>query len=171
MVVRNFALVLAAALILSQVPALLKDRSGPEDLSEPATTASVVAAAGAPARAVVLPADSNGHFRASFRLNGKMIDGLVDTGASFVALNETTARKLGYGGNSLDFRYAVSTANGPSEAAHVVLAAVEIGGVRVRDVDAYVLKDRSLATTLIGVSFLRRLKSYAVDQKGMTLVE
>lgn len=173
MIVRNFILVLAAAAVLAQVPAWLKKGSSAEDRHSAAALVAADAdpAPGAAPRSVVLPADSAGHFRARFQLNGKPVDGLVDTGASFVALNESTARSLGFSGNRLDFRYAISTANGPSEAAHVVLNAVEIGGVRVRNVDAYVLKDRSLATTLIGVSFLRRLTSYSVDSEGMTLVQ
>ena len=76
---------------------------------------------------------------------------------------------MGFGANSLDFRYTANTANGQTEAAHVVLDRVEIGSVRVRDVDAFVLRDRALSDTLVGVSFLSKLKSYQVKGNSLTL--
>jgi aspartyl protease family protein len=104
-------------------------------------------------------------------MNGKAVDGLVDTGASLVAINESTARKLGFGANGLDFRYTVNTANGGTEAAHVVLDRIEIGGVRVKDVDAFVLRDKALASTLVGMSFLKKLKSFQVEGGNLKLIQ
>ncbi len=67
---------------------------------------------------------------APFRINGKTVDAMIDTGASTVAINETTARRLGFGGNDLNFKYKVNTANGDTLAAVVTLDRVEVGGVR-----------------------------------------
>lgn len=110
-----------------------------------------------------IKANPSGHFVATFQVNGRSINGLIDTGATFVALNETMARKLGVSRSDLDYRYAVSTANGMTQAAHVTLDRIEIGAVRVRNVEAYVLKDNSLTGMLIGMSFLNRLASYKVE--------
>ena len=96
-------------------------------------------------------------------MNGRSVSGLIDTGATFVALNETTARSLGVSRSDLDYRYAVTTANGMTQAAHITLDRMEIGGVRVRDVEAFVLKDKSLTGMLVGMSFLNRLASYKVE--------
>lgn len=110
-----------------------------------------------------IKASPSGHFIAHFRVNGRDVEGLVDTGATFVALNETTARRLGISRSDLDFRYAVTTANGTTEAAHVNLDRVEFGSIRVHDVEAFVLKDQSLSGMLVGMSFLKKLKSYKVE--------
>lgn len=110
-----------------------------------------------------IKANQSGHFVATFQVNGRSVSGLIDTGATFVALNETMARQLGVSRSDLDYRYAVTTANGMTRAAHITLDRIEIGNVRVRNVEAYVLKDNSLTGMLIGMSFLNRLASYKVE--------
>ncbi|MBO9192598.1 TIGR02281 family clan AA aspartic protease [Rhizobium sp. 16-449-1b] len=116
-----------------------------------------------------LQADQQGHYTGDFRINGKSVSGLIDTGATYVALNETMARRLGYTANQLDFRYSVNTANGQTKAAHIMLDRVEIGGIRVRDVEAFVLKDEALSSTLVGMSFLKKLASYAVADGSLSM--
>lgn len=112
---------------------------------------------------VSITAGAGGHFMASFRINGREVQGLVDTGATFVALNEDTARQVGVSRSDLDYRYAVTTANGTTQAAHITINRMDIGQVTVRDVDAFVLKDKSLSGMLVGMSFMSRLKSYKVQ--------
>jgi aspartyl protease family protein len=94
---------------------------------------------------------------------------MVDTGASLVAINETTARRIGVSIASLDFKYPISTANGETRAAHIRLQRVEIGSVRVEDVDAFVLRDKALSGTLIGMSFLKRLGAYSAEGDRLRL--
>lgn len=125
----------------------------------------------APAKAgFTLKADAAGHFQSRFRLNGKAIEGMIDTGATFVAMNEETARSIGLGGSKLHFRYEVETANGRAQAARVVLSSIEIGSIRVRNVDALVLRDTSLNSVLIGMSFMKKLSSWKVEAGQMQLV-
>jgi aspartyl protease family protein len=116
-----------------------------------------------------LQADAQGHYTGDFRINGKPVQGLIDTGATYVALNESLARRLGYTANQLDFRYAVNTANGQTKAAHVTLDRVEIGGIRVSGVEAFVLRDDALSSTLVGMSFLQKLASYTVADGSLSL--
>ncbi|NLS01883.1 TIGR02281 family clan AA aspartic protease [Rhizobium sp. P32RR-XVIII] len=118
---------------------------------------------------MLLQADAQGHYRGDFKINGKPVQGLIDTGATYVALNESLARHLGYGAGQLDFRYAVNTANGQTKAAHVTLDRVEIGGIHVRSVEAFVLKDEALSMTLVGMSFLKKLQSYSVADGALSL--
>lgn len=120
---------------------------------------------------IALKADSRGHYTGNFRMNGKAIDGLIDTGASTIAINETTARRLGFSIAALDFQYSVNTANGQTKAAHVILDRVEIGSIRVREVDAFVLRDNALSGTLVGMSFLKKLKSYGAEGGTLRLVQ
>jgi aspartyl protease family protein len=72
-------------------------------------------------------------------------------------------------GNDLNFKYRVNTANGETPAAVVMLDRIEVGGVRVNDVQAMVLKDKALSGTLIGMTFLKKLGSYKVENGQMRL--
>jgi aspartyl protease family protein len=134
-----------------------------------ATTAATTPVSVSPPGEEAISAGPGGHFNASFKVNGRDVDGLVDTGATFVAINEQTARKIGISPSSLDYRYAVTTANGTTQAAHVTLDRMEVGSVRVRGVEAYVLKDKSLSGMLVGMSFMSKLKSYKVQDGVLTL--
>jgi aspartyl protease family protein len=120
-------------------------------------------------RSAVIDADANGHFTGLFSINGRREEGLVDTGASMIALNVTTAQRLGIDKADLNFRYAVDTANGRARAAYVRLDKVEIGPVRVENVGAMVLDDKALSGTLIGMSFLKGLASYKVEDGRLHL--
>ena len=133
-------------------------------------TASVVSASMEDGRYYVLKANEGGHFAGRFRINGKPVDSLIDTGATFVTMSETTARSLGYGGNELSFRYEVSTANGKVKAARVTLKSIEIGTVAVRNVDAMVIRGKDLNYPLIGMSFLKKLSGYRAENDELKLL-
>jgi aspartyl protease family protein len=120
-------------------------------------------------RKYVIKANGAGQFHADFRLNGRPVSALVDTGATYVAINESTARKIGIAGTQLDFKYETSTANGTTKAAHIVLDRIEIGSMKVRDVEAFVLKDESLGSALIGMSFLNKISSFSVKDGSLNL--
>ncbi len=161
-----FAAIATAA--ATQLPALLEpaQRTGAPstdvvDISAPATPST--------SGSVEIAADSSGHYNGSFKVNGKQVEGLIDTGATFVALNESTARRLGFAANGLDFAYAVNTANGQTKAAHITLDRIEIGTLRVRQVEAFVLRDAALSQMLVGMSFLQKLGSYSVADGKLEL--
>jgi aspartyl protease family protein len=170
MLIRSVIFAVAAAAVASQIPMLLK-LDQPTETTEVATPALPASVAPDVSGTAILKADGRGHFTASFRINGKPVEGLVDTGASLVAINESTARRLGFTANSLDFRYAVDTANGKTDAAHVVIDRIEIGAIRVRKVDAFVMRDKALSSTLVGMSFLKKLKSFQVEAGSLRLTQ
>ena len=116
-----------------------------------------------------IAADGRGHFVTDLRINGRRIEGMIDTGASLIALNRSTARRLGIAVTAGDFRHRVATANGTVAAARVVLRRVELQSIRVDDVDALVLDDDMLGVTLIGMSFLNRLSSFQAKDGTLTL--
>lgn len=120
-------------------------------------------------RRVRLDADARGHFRADFRLNGRTVPAMVDTGATVVAINRSTARRIGLSLAASDFSLAVETANGRTRAAGAVIDRLEIGRIELRDVPAMVLDDEALSGTLIGMSFLARLKRFQVENGALTL--
>ena len=82
---------------------------------------------------------------------------MVDTGASQVALTFDDASRAGIHVRDRDFTQAVRTANGIARVAPVTLDRVSIGDITVRNVPASVSERGMLATTLLGMSFLKRL--------------
>jgi len=109
-------------------------------------------------RTVTLNSDRSGHFQADVRVDGRTIEFLIDTGASFVALNEKSAARLGIHPSARDYNVRTQTANGIGKAARVRLDRVELNGITVRDVEAFVMPDEALSTNLLGMSFLSRVK-------------
>jgi aspartyl protease family protein len=94
---------------------------------------------------------------------------MVDTGASVIALRESAAAKLGIHPAPRDYTAKANTANGVAKAAPVVLNRVEVNGITVRDVRAFVMPDAALGTNLLGMSFLSKVKW--THDKGRLVLE
>lgn len=120
-------------------------------------------------QAVRLRRQDNGHFVARAAANGTSMSMLVDTGASTVVLTPTDAERAGIDTASLAFTTPVSTANGTTFAAPVRLKSVSVGPLEVRDVEALVAKPGALSENLLGMSFLKRLRSYEFSGDFLTL--
>jgi aspartyl protease family protein len=120
-------------------------------------------------RTLSIPHDARGHFETEGRIEGQRINFMVDTGASVVALNETSAARFGVHPSRSDYNATVTTANGTIKAARTQLAMIEIGGLIVRDVDAMVLPDAALSENLLGLSFLSKLKRFEYANGQMVL--
>ncbi|MEH0071329.1 TIGR02281 family clan AA aspartic protease [Pannonibacter sp. Pt2-lr] len=118
-----------------------------------------------------LKAERNGHFIAGTRINGKTLKMMVDTGATFVALPASDARRAGIKLQEQDFTARISTANGIIAAAPVKIKTLELGPLFLRDVDAVVIPDASLSTPLLGMSALRRFKRFDISGDTMLLVQ
>jgi aspartyl protease family protein len=122
-------------------------------------------------RRVKVSADARGHFIADFKLNGRGVEGIVDTGATTVAINRSTARRIGISLRKEDFKHQVRTANGVTRAAGVVIERMQIGRIMVENVPAAVLEDAALDGTLVGMSFLGRLSKFQVEDGALLLVQ
>ena len=120
---------------------------------------------------VKIERDLAGHFNAEFKLNGRTVRGMVDTGATLVALNASTARRIGIKLAPGDFKYSVKTANGETRAAGAVIEKLQIGRILVENVETVVLDDEALDQTLIGASFLNRLGKYQFEDGALLLVQ
>jgi len=125
------------------------------------------AAARAGRQNVTLSADTRGHFVTMGSINGGSVRFLVDTGATFVSLAASEARRLG-----IDYRQGqrgqVQTANGAAVAYRVKLDTVSIGDIEVNNVDAVVSESDTSGVTLLGMSFLNRMEMKR-DGQSMTL--
>jgi aspartyl protease family protein len=122
-------------------------------------------------RIVELKAGAHGHYYARAEINGRPIDVLVDSGASLVALTYDDARSAGLSIRDGDYTQRVSTANGSARVAPVTLDRVSIGDITVRDVPAAVSEPGSLATSLLGMSFLGRLQQIDIRSGVLVLKE
>lgn len=105
---------------------------------------------------LVLQADSRGHFMTRGRVNGVQTPFLVDTGATFVSLGADAARRAG-----LDYRRGTpatsNTANGSVRIWRMNIDSLEVGGVRLLNVEAAV-HEHDLPFGLLGMSFLNRMQ-------------
>ena len=59
--------------------------------------------------------NDQGHFVAQFRMNGRPVEAMVDTGATMVAINKSTARRLGITVIPADFKYSVFDSQWPDQ--------------------------------------------------------
>ena len=124
-------------------------------------------ASGAGTQSVVLTSSGNGHFVTAGQINGQTVQFIVDTGASFITLGMSDARRLSinYLGGQ---RVAMSTANGVVPAYRVKLDEVRVGTVTLNNVDGIVQPETSMPVVLLGMSFLNRMEMKR-DGETMTL--
>jgi aspartyl protease family protein len=167
---RNVMIFAAVMAGLGTVMAQMADRMTPAlARSTERSAAPAVEMAASYGHTLNIPRDARGHFEAEGRINGQAIDFMVDTGASTIALNETSAASFGVRPSPGEYKVSVSTANGTVKAARTQIAMVDIGGLVVRDVDALVLPDEALSENLLGLSFLSRLKRFEYANGTMVL--
>jgi len=118
---------------------------------------------------VFLRAGHDRQFRVTAGVNLNPTNFLIDTGAAYVALRVSDAARAGILPAPEDYNSPVSTANGITKAARVLVDEIEIDGLLVRDVDTYILPDSQLSVNLLGMSFLSQLESVEARRDQMIL--
>ena len=169
---RNIMIFAAIMIGLGTFMAQIADKMTPAPAAATPSARMAVApetVAQASLRTLSIPRDARGHFAADGRIDGQRIAFMVDTGASVIALNESSAARFGLRPSRNDYRATVTTANGTVKAARARLAMVDIGGLIVRDVDAMVLPDEALSENLLGLSFLSKLRRFEYANGKMVL--
>jgi aspartyl protease family protein len=119
-----------------------------------ASSSKIVAPAAGSAQSMTLFPDSHGHYRTRVTINNVEVEGLIDTGASVVAISTATAHSMGIpfsGGTMHQFQ----TANGPAIAYIKVMPMVKVGNIEMYNVEV-AISDQ--APTLIGMSALGQFK-------------
>lgn len=120
-----------------------------------------------PQKAVVrIQSGEGGHYITPGRINGRAVQFMVDTGATAVAMNLPTAKRLGIN-YRIGREIVISTANGNAKAFLVMLDSVRVGDVEVRNVEATVSVGDSPAVILLGNSYLSRVE---MNREGGVLV-
>ncbi|MCX7144557.1 MAG: TIGR02281 family clan AA aspartic protease [Proteobacteria bacterium] len=116
---------------------------------------------------ITLAADARGHFVTMGTINGGSVRFLVDTGATFVSLSASEARRLGIS-YLQGQRGQLQTANGLTGAYRIKLDTVRVGDIQINNVDAVVTESDTMGVTLLGMSFLNRMEMKR-DGQSMTL--
>jgi clan AA aspartic protease (TIGR02281 family) len=116
----------------------------------------------------IIDAGPQGHFMVDAVVNGEPVAFMVDTGASHVVLTLQDARKLGFSASGLDFTHQFQSANGVVRAAPVELREFRVGQLQLYDLEAFV-NGGPLPISLLGMSFLERLRSYEVARGRLVL--
>jgi clan AA aspartic protease (TIGR02281 family) len=116
----------------------------------------------------IIVAGPGGHFLLKAVVNGVPINFMVDTGASHVVLTIPDARRIGFTANDLEFTQEFESANGTVRAAPVKLRELRIGQFTVYGLEASV-NGGPLPISLLGMSFLQRLRSYEVADGRLIL--
>ena len=114
---------------------------------------------------VKIKADNSGQYVKQGEINGKLVEFLVDTGATYVSINSNLAKQLRIkyeDGKQL----IMETAMGQDTAYEVTLKSVKIGDIELRNVTG-IVSDKMTDTVLLGMSFLGKLK---VKSEGMTMI-
>jgi aspartyl protease family protein len=126
-------------------------------ISRPATIST------GPGATVQVARARGGDFMAPAEVNGAAVNMLIDTGASSVVLTQEAAKAANLPLDLLKYDVAIETASGRTHAAAVVIDRIAVGGILERRVPALVSAPGELKTSLLGMSFLNRLKSFEIS--------
>ncbi len=119
-------------------------------------------------REITLSEGENGHFHVYATINGTRIRFLVDTGASDIVLDPEDARRVGIDMSSLTFDRPFGSANGVGYGASLTVAELSVGPIHFSNVRVSVNR-APMGTSLLGMTFLKRLKSYSFENGKLIL--
>jgi aspartyl protease family protein len=102
------------------------------------------------------------------KVNGTTVPFLIDTGASDIVLSPGDARRIGIDMDALSFDHVYETANGQGRGAPYQVASLQVGDIVFKDVSVSI-NDANMRTSLLGMSFLRRLKSFGFENHQLVL--
>lgn len=119
-------------------------------------------------REMIVTESAGGGYLVHGMVNGRPVPFLVDTGASDIVLSPADARRIGIPIDSLTFNHVYETANGEGRGAPYRLARLEVGPIVLHDVPVSI-NQAPMRTSLLGLTFLKRLKSFGFSDHKMIL--
>ena len=111
----------------------------------------------------------DGHYLIDMQANGAKLSFVFDTGATSVVLRAEDAGKIGVDTSKLNYNLTVSTANGSTQAAEILLDRLSVGTISQQRVRALVARPGALRENLLGMSFLEKLSSFGVENERLVL--
>ena len=117
---------------------------------------------------VIIGRNADGGFYVGGAVDGTPARFLVDTGASDIVLSADDAARAGITVAPGAFTQPTQTANGVGHDAGAVLKTLTVGSIRLTDVAVRVNK-APMSSSLLGMTFLKRLDSYEFKGDQLTL--
>ncbi|ARN73022.1 retropepsin-like aspartic protease family protein [Oceanicoccus sagamiensis] len=113
---------------------------------------------------IVLQSNQQHHYVANGLINGHKTVFLLDTGATDVVIPQSLAQKIGLKASGQQQAY---TANGRVTVYRTTLASLQIGDIKLQDINASINPAMDKQVVLLGMSALKRLE---FTQRGETLI-
>ena len=113
-----------------------------------------------------LAPENNGHYFVDGTINGASVRFLVDTGATVVAINRDTARRLGLLYRTDGHAGQIETASGLVDAWYVTFESVTARTLSLKRVEGVVVEGEYPSTALLGQSFLN---AFTLKREGPVL--
>ena len=101
-------------------------------------------------------------------INGTPVRFLIDTGASEIVLSPADAQRAGIDLDRLTFDRPYESANGIGRGARSTLSSLTVGPLNFADVDVSV-NGAAMSSSLLGMTFLKRLKSFQFGDRKLVL--
>ena len=102
--------------------------------------------------------DDRGMYRTSGSINGVSMNFLVDTGATYVAINSNLAALANIDYQRYGQKSLANTASGTVIAYRVKLNEISVGGISLNLIDAVVVEGNYPRVPLLGMSFLSKVR-------------
>jgi aspartyl protease family protein len=117
---------------------------------------------------MVLTESDGGNFYIFGEANGVRVRFLIDTGASDTVLSPSDAASLGIDVRALDFSRVYGTANGLGRGAPYMLDSLSVGPIAIAPMPISV-NQTEMGSSLLGMTFLRRLRSFEIQGRRLIL--
>ncbi|HEY4077170.1 MAG TPA: TIGR02281 family clan AA aspartic protease [Rhizomicrobium sp.] len=119
-------------------------------------------------REMVISENASGSYMVYGKVNNVRVRFLIDTGASDIVLTPSDARRVGIDFDLLDFSHPYETANGTGKGAHTNVRELLVGNAQFQNV-AVSINQAEMSASLLGMTFLKRFKSFSFSQGKLTL--
>jgi aspartyl protease family protein len=117
---------------------------------------------------MVLTESDGGNFYIFGEANGVRVRFLIDTGASDTVLTPSDAANLGIDVRALDYSRVYGTANGLGRGAPYTLESLSVGPISISPMPVSV-NEAEMGSSLLGMTFLRRLRSFEIQGRRLIL--
>lgn len=118
---------------------------------------------------IQIPRSRDGHYWVDLSIQGSSVRFMVDTGASQTTLSYKAAQDIGFMSDDLIYDQPVRTANGVTRMANITLNNMSLGSIELYEVPVIVAGRGQMSVSLLGMSFLNRLKSFEFREGQLIL--
>lgn len=117
----------------------------------------------------VIPLGPDEHYDVIAVINGKEVEMLIDTGATYTTVDQTTARRLDLTPDTAALPSQVITANGTVEARFGRAEKFNLGSIEAANLQVAIMPDTGNRQGVIGMNLLNQLASWRVEDRKLYL--